>query len=383
MPVRTAVGTAALLAAVALGGAMALWGGIVPPRGYDTGPAPSAAAPQPTSGTPAADAPPDAAPDAEVVALADAMFLTDEGRSIFFAARPRLVDADAIAVECAGVGDADASDLFTGGCFVGQALSRDADRIFVLRPDDERLHGSMVSIAAHELLHAVYARASPMERAQIDRLVADATAMVPASDPVHEQIEWSVAGDEANRANEQFAYLGSQVAVAGGFPAQLEERYARIFTDRLALVDAHRRADAVVDDAVAAADAAWSAANDAAARTARDRAQLDADRRGYDAAAATYGEDLARFEATPAEEQARWEVTLRPAGGAELTMSWEASLQYRWEELERYRGELAARATEVESAEAEASALRAEAEQRRADALALARAANPNAVIDG
>lgn len=329
--------------------------------------------------TPAAAALP--LPDAEVVELADRMFLTVAGREVFYATQPRLAGAAEIETACADAIDADAEGRFTGGCFVGAAQHRDADRIFIFRPGDERLLESMVTVAAHELLHAAYARFDPMERARVEALAAEATALVPQDDPVHDQIEWSVDGDESNRANEQFAYLGSQIALEAGFPAGLDDVYARYFTDRAALVDTHRRASSVIEDAIAAADAANAAAAAQESQNAQDRAQLTADRSGYDTALASYSADVERFNGMPPEERARWEVTLRPVDAEPITMSWEASLRYRQEELERVSGELGSRAAALASAEATATDLRAEAESRRADAIALALAANPNAVV--
>lgn len=371
---RRAARTATIIA-VALTGAFALAACVGQPQPQvQTHPSPTPVVPTP----PTAVAVP--LPDAEVVALADRMFLTSKGRTMFYATQPRLADAEEIKTACADVADADADGRFTGGCFVG-ARHREADRIFIFRPSDERLAESMVTVAAHELLHAAYAHLSPMERATVDGLVAEAAARVPADDPVHEQIEWSTGGDVSKRANEQFAYLGSQVAPRSGFPTQLEDVYARFFTDRTALVATHHRAIGVVQDVISAADAAFSSAAAQESQNARDRAQLDADRHGYETALAAYNADVERFNATPVEERASWEVTLRPAGAEPITMSWEASLTYRRDELERFRSDLDARTSALTQAEAAAADLRADAEQRRADAIALVRAANPNAVI--
>ncbi|MGC5075676.1 hypothetical protein [Agrococcus sp. DT81.2] len=365
----------AIIIAGALAGALALTACVGHPQlQLHTYPSPAPVVPA----TPTAVALP--LPDAEAVALADRMFLTADSRTMFYETQPTLADAEEIETACADARDADADDRFTGGCFIG-TRHRDADRIFIFRPGDERLVESMVTVAAHELLHAAYARLSTLERATVDDLVAEAAARVPADDPVHEQIEWSTRGDATQRATEQFAYLGSQVALPSGFPAQLEDVYARFFTDRTALVDTHRRAITVVQDTIAAADAAFASAAAQESQNAHDRAQLDADRRGYETALATYSTDVERFNAMPVEERSRWQATLQPAGAEPVTMSWEASLTYRHDELERFRSDLEARAPTLSGAEATAAGLRADAEQRHADAIALVRAANPNAVI--
>jgi len=274
-------------------------------------------------------------------------------------------------------------DGYPAGCFIGHPRSRDDDRIVIYRPSDERLADSLVTVAAHELLHAVYARLRPGTRALVDVLVADETARVPAEDPVHEQVAASMSGDEDARATEQFAYLGSQMRPEGGFAAELEAIYARTFTDRTALVDAHHRAVAVVDGILAAVAQAEQQVVAAEHANARSRARLEADERGYQAVRTAYEQDAAEFESTPPAERERWIVTLTPPGGAPMTMSWAESLQYRRADLERIRVELEQRRTSLEAAEGAAARRRSDAEALRADALALLREANPGKRIDG
>ena len=172
-------------------------------------------------------------PDDEIAALADEAFLTAEGREIFFDARPRFRDEDELSQACdQRASEPDDSDGGTTvGCYSGY------DVISIFRPDDARLRPMMVTTAAHELLHAVYARLDPAERDEVDALVEAEIVRVPAADVVHGQIAASVGDRSENRGNELFAYLGSQVELDGGFAPELEAYYARYFTDRDALVD--------------------------------------------------------------------------------------------------------------------------------------------------
>ncbi|MFE6255335.1 hypothetical protein [Agromyces sp. NPDC057865] len=172
-------------------------------------------------------------PDDEIAALADEAFLTAEGREIFFDARPRFRDEDEVSQACdQRASEPDESDGGTTvGCYSGY------DVISIFKPDDARLRPMMVTTAAHELLHAVYARLDPAERDEVDALVEAEIVRVPADDVVHGQIAASVGDRSESRANELFAYLGSQVELDGGFAPELEAYYARYFTDRDALVD--------------------------------------------------------------------------------------------------------------------------------------------------
>ena len=171
--------------------------------------------------------PPD--PDAEVAALADSMFLTPEGRALFYQTRPRVSDVDEIAEVCAD-GKVLPDDLYHAGCYLG------SDRIFILR--EAGPGATMVTTAAHELLHAVYRRLGDGERARIDALVTAEMARIPAGDPIHAQVEASVGDSRTAWPDERFAYLGTQIATP--FDADLEAFYARYFTDRRALAALYR-----------------------------------------------------------------------------------------------------------------------------------------------
>ena len=196
-----------------------------------------------TSGTVSGFAAPTPAQDA--VALADQMFLTDEGRSVFFEMQPEILDAEGIEETCPDVapGRPVEQGWYPAGCFMATTVggTQTIGRIHILRPADPRFAEQMVTTGAHELLHAVYAQLGESERAFVDGLVADEAARIPADDLVLAQIASSTGGDERSRSTEQFAYLGSQVMPDGGFAPELEAIYARTFTDRPALVDVYRR----------------------------------------------------------------------------------------------------------------------------------------------
>ena len=169
--------------------------------------------------------------DDEFAALADRMVLTPEGREVLASTQPRFVDAGELAEVC-GSDSHGTDDTILLGCFTGFTQSRAQDRIVILEPTDDLIGRSLVTTAAHELLHAVFARMPGEEQSR----VAAATARLAADDPVHEQIAASMGGDEASRATEQFAYLGSQMRLDPVHDAELEEIYARTFEDRTAIL---------------------------------------------------------------------------------------------------------------------------------------------------
>lgn len=154
------------------------------------------------------------------------MALTEEGEKVFLSTRPLLVED--IDTACGAEEDAD-EDFGTLGCYYS------TDRIYIYSDPGTWDDDLTVVTAAHELLHAMYARLDADERDRIDALVDDEVDRLPSDHPVHDQIDASVGNHEAGRADEQYAYLGAEIFPRGGFSAELEAEYARTFTDRESL----------------------------------------------------------------------------------------------------------------------------------------------------
>lgn len=305
----------------------------------------------------------------DIVPIADMMFLTDEGRRVLAESRPRLAGAAEVREVCGG-------DFH--GCFMGLQASRNADAIVVYRPDDDRLIGSVVTTAAHELLHAVYERLDDDERARVDALLAAEIVRIPPTDHIHQQIEKSVRGDERNRSTELFAFLGTQIMPEGGLPPDLEAVYARTFTDRAALVDTFRRHEAMLIDATAAVDAGWAEVVELEASSSRARAQHEADVVALEAEIAAYNREVERFNLT--DEAARRHVRYSPPGGDEqpTALPWAEALAAWLSHIERRRAHLDERAAELVQAEAAAARRRGEVQALYDDTVALLDAAQGN-----
>ena len=88
-------------------------------------------------------------PSAEMVKIRDSLDLTSEGEFIFNASQPALSERDEFNQNCRPT-DAETAIL---GCYV-------MENIYVYNIEDEQLKGIKELTAAHELLHAVYARMS-------------------------------------------------------------------------------------------------------------------------------------------------------------------------------------------------------------------------------
>ena len=86
--------------------------------------------------------------------------MNDEGRFYFYASAPTLESAADFQSVCGSSTD----DFVLLGCYTGSS-------IHVFDVPDARLGGIRGVTAAHEMLHAVYARLSDSDRAGLDRLL--------------------------------------------------------------------------------------------------------------------------------------------------------------------------------------------------------------------
>lgn len=112
------------------------------------------------------------------------------------------------------------------GCYVP------GNGIYLLDVSDERLSGVKQVTAAHEALHAAYARLSAKERTRVDALTKNAYETL-ASQRIKDTIELYRKQDPAVVPNELHSILGTEQRT---LPSDLEKYYAQYFTDRLTVV---------------------------------------------------------------------------------------------------------------------------------------------------
>ena len=291
-------------------------------------------------------------PTAEVVALADAAHLSDEGREIFYRTEPQVLDAAAFAGRCTD-GHA-AHPLARGeavGCYDGATGT-----IVLYAPADPRLFGFVVETAAHEALHAAWERLTDAEKAWVLPLLETEVASVPADGEIHAQITGSVGVNPENRPTELFAYVGTQLWRDGGLDPQLEEVYVRFVADRAALVAVHIGWQGMLDAMSADLQAASTALSTQLTTNAQSRAQLEADRSSVAYYDESYRDKVAEVDAMSADQRQRlrlswvwWDGTELPMAAASETLASAAAL------LARDAADLSAREVTLAAAEATAA----------------------------
>jgi len=311
---------------------------------------------------------------AELSQVADRIGFSDEGRDIFLTTRPQLLDSSDFRKACDETPDGSADgELATVGCYYG--LGESFGRIAIFRPGDARLADQFVVTAAHEFLHAAYARMSAGEQARLDALLETRWSTVAADDPIQASLASSVGSSAENRATEEFAYLGTEIADAVD-PA-LEAYYARYFRDRGALVAIHD-ADRALWDGL---ESDYSAKTDALAGTeqanAGASAQLQADRARLADDRAWYNQQADDYNALSPNDRARTYVAADDGSAGDEPYG--SYLARRLAEFATREADQSRRQLDLDAAEAVATEARAEVERLYADIEALSAAAVPAA----
>ena len=161
-------------------------------------------------------------PTPEVAALAAAM--SDEGRRLFYAARPKVLERAAFAQVCP-----DTEHGHVLGCYTG-------DEIYILRMSRPELLGVMETTAVHEMLHAAYSALSSGERSRIDAWVADLYAGVTDQD-LRELVARYDISEPGQRLNELHSLLPTQLPF---LDPRLESHYRRYLASRQRVIAAYQ-----------------------------------------------------------------------------------------------------------------------------------------------
>ena len=152
-------------------------------------------------------------PIGEMGRIMSELGLTDRGESLFKAVQPTLSSRDEFNEKCRTVMDDEVAVL---GCYVG-------DNVYVYNIDSAELAGIRELTAAHELLHAVWARMSDEEK---EEMSGELKKVLSGAQYLDDELEIYDAGQ---RQEELFVRAGTEVAK---LPDALEEKYAEVFSDQ-------------------------------------------------------------------------------------------------------------------------------------------------------
>jgi prefoldin subunit 5 len=205
----------------------------------------------------------------DIVAIADATGMSDEGKLIFLASTPAVENADAFNADCSVESEG------TLGCF-------DGTDIYVFAVTDPRLQGTIEVTGAHEMLHAAYQRLTAGDRKNVDALVDQAVAALPKDDPVFAAMELYPT---SQWPDEWHSRLGTEFA---DLPPALEAHYATYFDDRARVLDLEQKSTAQLDELQQQID-------DLAAQVDDLDADVTKRSKAYDKALKNYNADVSAF----------------------------------------------------------------------------------------
>ncbi|NQX12653.1 hypothetical protein HQQ80_13530 [Microbacteriaceae bacterium VKM Ac-2855] len=197
--------------------------------------------------------------------FAERTAMTARGRALYYASHPSVEPTAGFNEKC-GYG---ASDDIVLGCYTG-------DAIFISDVENADLDGIRDVTAAHEMLHAAWARETDAERAHLSDLLEAAYAQLPQDGELADRLDLYATDGLGDRDNELHSILGTEAADLG---PELEAHYAEYFGDRSKVVALNAQYEAVftalekqIDDLSAQITGTYDALN---ARVAENNAAFE------------------------------------------------------------------------------------------------------------
>ena len=173
-------------------------------------------------------------PTSTILEVDNRIDLTTRGQQIFYATTPTVEQRDAFNTDCQSV-ERTAAIL---GSYV-------RDRIYLYDIQSKELDGALEVTAAHEMLHAAYARLNVFEQAQVDTMINAEYAKIKDNPDIKQEMQYYAQAEPGEEVNELHSIIGTTIK---DLPPELEQYYARYFTDRAAIVAMNAKYTAVFDE---------------------------------------------------------------------------------------------------------------------------------------
>jgi len=162
------------------------------------------------------------APSSAVEVLADRSGMSSTGKFYFYTSHPAIDDASAFNKACV---KKEASTAILG-CYNGQ-------NIYIYNVTNPQLDGIQEVTAAHEMLHAAYARMSDSDKQQVNALLEAEYAKLKDNKDFADRMAFYDRTEPGERDNELHSVIGTEVA---NISPDLESHYKKYFDDRSKVV---------------------------------------------------------------------------------------------------------------------------------------------------
>lgn len=221
-------------------------------------------------------------PSAAIASLASDSGMSDHGKFLYYASQPQLDTRQNFGTFCPN----SESNTAILGCYVN-------NRIYLFDVTNEQLQGIKPVTAAHEMLHAAYARFSATQKSRVDKMVEAEYQKVKNDDNLSVVMAAYQKTEPGEADNELHSILGTQFR---DLSPELETYYQQYFSNRSKVTAEYASYQQVFDTLQKQADALQAQLADlktqietSSARYASDTAQLQADISAFNARASTSG----------------------------------------------------------------------------------------------
>lgn len=161
-------------------------------------------------------------PSSEQLSLINKAGMNNQGEFIYLASEPVIDSTSNFNNECRST-ETTVSIL---GCYVN-------NRIYIYDVTNEQLEGIKEVTAAHETLHAVYARLSDADKNRLNALLETEYNKLKTNQEFADLIAYYDKAEPGQRDNELFSIVGTEVS---SISPELEKFYGQYFSDRQAVV---------------------------------------------------------------------------------------------------------------------------------------------------
>lgn len=159
----------------------------------------------------------------EIDSLVDRAGMNDYGKFIYYASQPTLDATQNFNNEC----DRVENTTSILGCYKDY-------QIYIYNVTDTQLDGIREVTAAHETLHAVFARIDDDEKDRISLLLEAEYKKLETNTDYSDRMAFYARTEPGERVNELHSVIGTEV---DDISAELEQYYSKYFSDRQKVVD--------------------------------------------------------------------------------------------------------------------------------------------------
>lgn len=204
-----------------------------------------------------------------VSTIREELELTDKGERIFLATQPSIEEAESFNEHC----NSHEVEVSLLGCYTG-------DQMYIYEVQLEELKDSNKVTAAHELLHAVWARMSKSERMEVEHWLR----YIKRSQPEWTKEELKLYDEDA-QMEELYARVGTKLR---DLPEELEKHYSKYFQNRAKIVDFYESYQAPFQELQEKNKALYE-------KVLRLSQEIDEGKAEYDARMAVLEQEIAEF----------------------------------------------------------------------------------------